>query len=164
MSSRWISIPFASPLSRSQPLINLGSSKLVARTWGSCQPVGSLKLGRPTANACRNIYSSNYLSIWICLPVTYVSLNLSMQLCVDFHVYPSVCAQMSTLATYTYICMYIYLVRGKCIYIYVYVYVRANICAYTYARIYVCIYADAYIAFTMLTRVCNVYAHKNINK
>jgi hypothetical protein len=85
-----------------------------------------------------------------------------MQLCVDFHVYPSVCAQMSTLATYTYICMYIYLVRGK--YIYIYVYVRANICAYTYARIYVCIYADAYIAFTMLTRVCNVYAHKNINK
>ena len=139
MSSRWISIPFASPLSRSQPLINLGSSKLVARTWGSCRPVGSLKLGRPTANACRNIYSSNYLSIWICLPVTYVSLNLSMQLCVDFHVYPSVCAQMSTLATYTYICMYIYLVRGKCIYICI------CICACKYLCIYICTYICMHI-------------------
>ena len=139
MSSRWISIPFASPLSRSQPLINLGSSKLVARTWGSCRPVGSLKLGRPTANACRNIYSSNYLSIWICLPVTYVSLNLSMQRCVDLHVYPSVCAQMSTLATYTYICMYIYLVRGKCIYI------NICICACKYLCIYICTYICMHI-------------------
>ena len=140
MSSRWISIPFASPLSRSQPLINLGSSKLVARTWGSCWPVGSLKLGRPTANACRNIYSSNYLSIWICLPVTYVSLNLSMQLCVDFHVYPSVCAQMSTLATYTYICMYIYLVRGKCIYIYMYMYMCVQIFVHIHMHVYMYAY------------------------
>jgi hypothetical protein len=156
MSSRWISIPFASPLSRSQPLINLGSSKLVARTWGSCRPVGSLKLVRPTANACRNIYSSNYLSICYLCIFKFIYATVCGFPCLSI----SLCANVYACNVYLYMHVYIFSAWK----VYIYVYVRANICAYTYARIYVCIYADAYIAFTMLTRVCNVYAHKNINK